>query len=465
MSGRVVGGAQTLSKMPERFPGAYPRSLVRGQGARVVGDGGHLFIDWSCALGAVSLGYANFYVDAAVREQVRRGPIFSLPDVELEERVAERICALVPCAEAVRFTKTGSEATEAAVRVARAATGHDIVLTCGYHSWYSWHAATREEHPGVPDWMEPLVQPFQYNDLKSLDLAADCAWSMGDGRPGRAFGSTGAPRGKRSTGLAVRGVAAIILEPTLFEPPAPGFLEGVRERATRLGAVLIFDEMVTGFRWHAGGAQALYGVTPDLATFGKAMGNGYPISALVGRADLMRWARLASGTFGGDCVGLAAADATLERYQVGWAEGRRVECAAREHDDVTAHMWRLGADLIDGYNALAGTLGAPTRMEGQPPHPRIVWGEVPGPDGSANRHRASLFFQALAQRPCGPPAPLFHPDGINVMLAHGAEDVAHTLASIRKAMLRVLEAIERGTVREEIVGHSINPAPPWRTTQ
>ena len=463
MSGRVVGGAQTLSKMRQRFPGSYPRSMVRGRGAHVMADG-CWYVDWSCALGAVSLGYGDHVVDEEVKGQVERGPIFSLSNVELEERVAERLCALVPCAEAVKFTKTGSEATEAAVRVARAATGCDVVLTCGYHSWYSWYAATREEHPGVPDWMEPLVQPFQYNDLKSLDLAADCAWSMGDGRPGRAFGSTGAPRGKRSTGLAVRGVAAIILEPTLFEPPAPGFLEGVRERATRLGAVLIFDEMVTGFRWHAGGYQALCGVTPDLATFGKAMGNGYPISALVGRADLMQWARLASGTFGGDCVGLAAADAVLERY------------SARASDmvSVTDHMWRIGADLIDGYNRIAEKLGAPTRMEGQPPHPVIRWDEEQEADPLAaggvgpNRWRASLFFQEAAARPrpdAGPPPPLFHPDGINIMLAHSYLDVARTLAACDAAMRVVVRAMERGTVREQIVGDPIDPAPPWRVTR
>ena len=190
----------------------------------------------------------------------------------------------------------------------------------------------------------------------------------------------------------------------------------MRERATRLGAVLIFDEMVTGFRWHAGGYQALCGVTPDLATFGKAMGNGYPISALVGRADLMQWARLASGTFGGDCVGLAAADAVLERY------------SARASDmvSVTDHMWRIGADLIDGYNRIAEKLGAPTRMEGQPPHPVIRWDEEQEADPLAaggvgpNRWRASLFFQEAAARPrpdAGPPPPLFHPDGINIMLA------------------------------------------------
>ena len=366
---------------------------------------------------------------------------------------------LIPCAESVRFVKDGSCATEAAIRVARAATGRDIVLVCGYHSWHSWYAATREAHPGVPEWMLPLVQTFQHNDLASLDLAIDCKWAMGDGKaPGRAFGSMGGlPSWRRGdTGLNVRGIAAIILEPTLIEPPAPGFLEGVRERATRIGAVLIFDEMVTGFRWHAGGAQALYGVTPDLACFGKGMGNGYPIAALVGRGDLMRHARLVSGTFGGDCIGLAAADATLARYQEG---------------GVCEHMWRLGRVLMDGYNALAKTLGAPTRMEGQPPHPVIRWDEDGEPDYERlpygqikttlpNRWRASLFFQETVWR-----GHLMHPEGLNVMLATTEADVRSLLAACEAAMIEVLAAIGDGKVRERIEGDPISPEPAWRVAR
>lgn len=452
------GGSQTLSKQAGRFPGATPRFLERGDGAYVWTPEGDRLIDWVCALGAVSLGYNHPAVTEAVVDRARNGAIFSLPH-RLEGEVAQRLVDLIPCAESVRFVKTGSEACEAAVRVARAATGRDIVLTCGYHGWHSWYAATREEHPGVPEAMTWLVDTFQYNDLRSLDKAIDFAKK-------RKYG----PEERQKS----YGVAAIIMEPTLIEPPAPGFLAGVRERATRLGAVLIFDEMVTGFRWHAGGAQALYGVTPDLACFGKGMGNGYPIAALVGRADLMRHARLVSGTFGGDCIGLAAADATLARYQSQhyWAtpecECGRDVCGAVRHDSVTAHMWKLGAQLIAGYNALATTLGAPTRMIGQPPHPVIRWDEEDDPLASSiasvrrptPRYRASLFFQETVRR-----GVLFHSEGINIMLAHTEVDVATTLEVCEAGMIAVMAAIKGGLVREWIQGEPIDPVPAWRVAR
>lgn len=479
---RVVGGANTLSKMRSRFPGSYPVSLVQGRGARVEDSAGRDYIDWICSLGALSLGYLNYMVDRAVGAQVRKGPIFSLPDVELEERVAGQLCELVPCAEAVRFVKTGSECTEAAIRVARAYTGREVVLQCGYHSWHSWYAATREHSPGVPLAMKGLVKTFKYNDIIDFTQTVHAAEAVQGG------------------------VAAIIIEPTLFEEPAPGFLEAIRMVATGIGAVLIFDETVTGFRWHAGGYQALCGVTPDLATFGKGMGNGYPIAALVGRADIMRHAMLVSGTFGGDCIGLAAAKATMQVYQqavspdhpkVSIRHGEHVMVPARiqnfnqesgtfdfirehleaaadtrlvQHDVVTSHMWVIGSRLMDGYNALADKFGAPTRMEGQPPHPRIVWDEPEtvwdrGQDGELqpyirkNRHRASLFFQECAKR-----GVLFHPDGINVMLAHGQAELDQTLDACRTAMAAVVHAIKRGTVRQEIQGEPISPEPPWRVT-
>lgn len=427
---RVVNGAQTLSKARDRFPGAYPRSLVRGRGAQVADDRGQWYTDWICALGAISLGYHDAEVERAVHRQASDGPIFSLPNVGLEEAVAEQLCSLVPCAEAVRFVKTGSEATEAAIRVARAATGRDVVLVCGYHGWYSWYAATRIEHPGVPEAMTRLVRTFVYN--------ATMRDPMGYGN---VLDDAGA-----------RNVAAIILEPTLIETPRSGFLESLRDTATAIGAFLIFDEMVTGFRWHAGGYQALCGVTPDLATFGKGMANGYPVAALVGRAEPMRWARLVSGTFGGDCVGLAAARATIARYQRG---------------GVCEHMRELGSRLIEGYNLHAVQIGAPTRMEGQPPHPRIVWDEILGPDPAhpgvphsvVNRHRASLFFQECVRR-----GVLFHPDGINISLAHTHQDVERTLGTCVYAMEYVAAAIAEGRVYGGIIGNPISPEPPWRIT-
>ena len=423
----------TLSKSRSRFPGAYPRSIRSAGGARVLDEDALLYVDWNGALGAVSLGWGDAAVDAAVHAQVSRGPLFSLPSVAVEERAARPLADLVLCAEAVRFFKTGSEATEAAVRVARAATGRDVVLSCGYHGWHSMWAAVRPEHPGVPESMTPLIWEFPYNDALTAEMLCD--------RIVRAYGA---------------GPAAIILEPTNVELPAEGFLEGVRALATEVGAVLIFDEMFTGFRWHRGGYQALCGVTPDLATFGKAMGNGYAVAALVGQRDLMRWSRLASGTFGGDLIGIVAATAVMGRYA---------------RDDVPVHMAALGRRLIDDYQAIAADVGENmTWVEGQPPHPVIRWGEVdspvPGRDvgrhigivKEPNRHRASLFFQEVVRR-----GHLVHPEGINFSAAHTSEDVASLLAACREAAAIVAGAVRKGDVRARIEGDPIDPTPAWRT--
>src|SRR3990167_3592659 len=415
----IPGGAQTISKFPSQFPGAYPRSLIRGAGAHVQAEDGTWYTDWICSLGALSLGYGDELVDECVRQQ---------------------LVDLVPCAESVRYLKTGSEATEAAVRVARAATGREIILTCGYHGWHSWYAATLPAHLGVPEAMTGLARAFRYNDLASLDEMITRANHQGT----------------HDDWAYCPGVAAIILEPTLIAEPEPGFLEGVRARATRIGAVLIFDEMVTGFRWHRGGYQALSGVTPDLATFGKAMGNGYPIAALVGRGDLMRHARLASGTFNGDCVGLAAAGATIDRYLA---------------EDVCGHMARLGRAIIDGYNRLAERYGLSgvTRAVGQAPHPKIEWDEVgtgepsdaPGayeaPRQYQARLRASLFYQEVCRR-----GHLLHPNGNNVMLAHQEAHVESLLWACGEAMRVVASASDP---RALIEGDPISPEPVWRAVQ
>jgi len=436
----IPGGAQTISKFPSQFPGAYPRSLIRGAGAHVQAEDGTWYTDWICSLGALSLGYGDELVDECVRQQVACGPIFSLPSRGLEERVAQQLVDLVPCAESVRYLKTGSEATEAAVRVARAATGREIILTCGYHGWHSWYAATLPAHPGVPEAMTGLARAFRYNDLASLDEMITRANHQGT----------------HDDWAYCPGVAAIILEPTLIAEPEPGFLEGVRARATRIGAVLVFDEMVTGFRWHRGGYQALSGVTPDLATFGKAVGNGYPIAALVGRGDLMRHARLASGTFNGDCVGLAAAGATVDRYLA---------------EDVCGHMARLGRAIIDGYNHLAERYGLSgvTRAVGQAPHPKIAWNEAgagepsdaPGAYEAPRRYparlRASLFYQEVCRR-----GHLLHPNGNNVMLAHSREHAESLLEACAAAMEVVANAADP---RALIWGAPISPEPVWRAVQ
>ncbi|MDE2397491.1 MAG: aminotransferase class III-fold pyridoxal phosphate-dependent enzyme [Burkholderiales bacterium] len=284
-------GSQTFSKSRTQYPyGVSPYFVTRGQGSRVWDLDGNEYIDFVSSLASITLGYQDPDVTAAVRAQLDdSGVIFSLPH-PLETEVAELICEMVPCAERVRFGKNGSDATAGAIRVARAHTGRDRVAVCGYHGWQDWYIGSTARHRGVPQATRELTHAFAYNDLPALGKLL-CA------HPGE--------------------FAAVILEPMNVVEPLPGYLEGVKELAHGHGALLVFDETITGFRYANGGAQAYFGVTPDLATFGKGLANGYPVSAVAGRSDVMKQMEeiFFSFTFGGEALSLAAAKATLLKLQ------------------------------------------------------------------------------------------------------------------------------------------------------
>lgn len=309
----IPAGTQTLSKGPTQFVrGFAPKYLVRGEGCHVWDADGNRYIDYPMGLGAVTLGHAHPEVVAAVRRQLAQGTAHSLMQ-PLEVDVAERICAMVPCAEQVRFGKNGSDATSACIRAARALTGREHVARCGYHGWHDW--ALDQSHGirarGVPAASGALTHAFAFNDAGSL----------------------------RSV-LAEYACAAVILEPVSDTPPRAGFLEEVREAAHRAGALLIFDEVITGFRYARGGAQEYFGVNPDLACMGKGVANGLPLSIVCGRRDAMKIFEevFFSLTFGGESAALAAAMATLD---------------VMEREDYWAHAWRIGTRLQEGYGDLA----------------------------------------------------------------------------------------------------------------
>lgn len=415
------GASQTMSKQPTKFPlGAYPAFIERGKGSHVWDMDRNGYIDWICSLAAVTLGHGHREVNLAVAEQLYKGTLFSLPH-HLEAIVAERLCTIIPCAEMVSFIKTGSEATEAAIRVARAFTGRDVIVTvgAGYHSWHSWFSAVKPEHPGVPFDYEFLVRSFTYNDLPSLAAALT---SYTD---------------EIEEDVLSDKVAAVILEPTLLTPPAPGFLEGVRDLAHAHGALLIFDEIVTGFRWARAGGQEYFGVTPDLATFGKGMANGFPLACLVGWRDIMRHADLVSGTFGGDLIGLAACNATLDVY---------------EREPVIEHLWKIGTAFRDGLTALIQKHGLPARIVGYGVHPKLKWeyrDEFPITADDATS-LMSLFLQETAER-----GVMLHPGGWNVSYAHTEQDVAESLAACDAAFGICAEALADGRIKERLRGNVI----------
>ena len=281
-------GSQTFSKSYTQFPyGVSPYFAEKAEGSCLWDVDGNKYIDYINSLAAITLGYNDKDVMQAVRNQLENGTIFSLSH-KLEVEVAEKMIEMIPCAEMVRFGKNGSDATSGAIRVARAYTGRDHVAVCGYHGWQDWYIASTSRDLGVPKATSELTHKFSYNDLSSLEAV-----------------------------LKKHQFAAVILEPMNVVEPDEGFLQGVKKLTHEHGALLVFDETVTGFRFSNGGAQEFFGVTPDLATFGKGMANGYPISAVVGKREYMKLMEevFFSFTFGGETLSLAAALATLTKLQ------------------------------------------------------------------------------------------------------------------------------------------------------
>jgi glutamate-1-semialdehyde aminotransferase/spore coat polysaccharide biosynthesis protein SpsF (cytidylyltransferase family) len=349
--------AQTFSKGYTQYvQGVAPVFLERGKGCRAWDVDGNEYIDYVQGLLPNILGYANDEVNAAAAAQLAEGHSFSLPH-SLEVKLAERLTRMIPCAEMVRFGKNGSDVTSGAVRAARAFTGRDRIACCGYHGWQDWYIGSTTRNAGVPQAVRNLTHPFAYNDLASLEkLFAE-------------------HRGE---------FAAVIMEPFNFTEPAPGFLEGVKELAHEHGALLIFDEICVGFHFGLGGAQKLFDVTPDLACFGKAMGNGFPISCVVGRADVMRIFDeiFYSFTFAGEVAAMAAAMKVLDIL---------------EQTDALAQIESNGRTLQDGVNAMAkeAGLGARIKAIGRPQWSLLKFLDEKGVDSPLLKN---LFQQEAVKR-------------------------------------------------------------------
>jgi len=253
----IPSQTQTFSKGPTQWVrGVCPAFLERGEGPYVWDVDGNRYLDYVMALGSVTLGYGAPEITDSVQNQIQQGANFSMMH-PLEVVVSEKIRSLVPCAEMVRFGKNGSDATSGMVRAARAFTGRDRIACSGYHGWQDWYIGSTSRNKGVPRAVRNLTHPFEYNNLDSLRKILK-------EHPGE--------------------FALVVLEPYNISPPDKTFLEGVRDLAHQEGALLGFDEVITGFRVHPGGAQSLFGVTPDIAAFGKGIANGLPLSFVGGGA-------------------------------------------------------------------------------------------------------------------------------------------------------------------------------------
>lgn len=406
----IPAGTQTMSKGPTQFvDGVAPKYIRRGKGCHVWDVDGNEYIDYGMGLRPLVLGYSYPAVDEAITEQLKEGITFTLMH-PLEVELSELLIKIIPCAEMVRFGKNGSDVTSAAIRLARAYTGRDKILCCGYHGWQDWYAATTERNRGIPKAVRKLSFSFPYNDTESLE---------------RLFAEN---KGQ---------VAAVIMEPVGVEPPVDNFLERVKKLANENSAVLIFDEIITGFRFALGGAQEYFGVIPDLATFGKGMANGMPLSALVGRREIMKELESVffSLTFGGEVLSLAASVATIKEIK---------------ERNVIEHLWKQGRKLQDGYNQLAREMALEnhTRCIGYAPSTLVTFREAQGKDSLALK---SLFQQEAIKR--GVLFTGYH----SMSYAHSDDDIDKTLEVYGDAMRILKKAVTEKDITKYLEGKPVQP--------
>jgi glutamate-1-semialdehyde 2,1-aminomutase len=418
----IPGGAHTFAKGSDQYPEGMAPVLVRGRGARVWDVDGNEFVEYGMGMRAVTLGHGYAPVVEAVREVIGDGVGFTRP-TELELAAAEDFLGLVPGAEMVKFCKNASDATSTALRLARAATGREVVAMCAdqpYFSSQDWFVGSLPISTGVPQAVRSLVRGFGYNDLASLEAV-----------------------------LAAEPVAAVILEAaSALAEPAPGFLAGVRALCDRHGAVLVFDETFTGFRWAAGGAQAVYGVVPDLSTWGKAMGNGFSVAALAGRRELMELGGLRtdrprvfllSSTNGAETTGLAAFRAVVRAYT-----------DRSRGPDPVAVMERQGAVLAEGVNAAAAEAGIGEFLSvlGRPSCQIFRTADATGAPSQAMR---TLFLQEILRRGV-------LGQSYVISAAHTDADVEQTVQAAREATVAYRKALETGRPEELFTGRPVAPA-------
>jgi glutamate-1-semialdehyde 2,1-aminomutase len=416
----VPGGAHTFAKGSDQYPEGMAPVLVRGRGARVWDVDGNEFVEYGMGMRAVTLGHGCAPVLEAVRAALADGVSFTRPTT-LELAAAEDFLRLVPGADMVKFCKNASDATSAAVRVARAATGRELVAVCGDQPFFAsqdWFVGTLPMDAGVPLQVRSLVRTFGYNDLGSLQAV-----------------------------LAAERVACVVLEAaTALAEPAPGFLEGVRALCDRHGAVLVFDETITGFRWAAGGAQAVYGVTPDLSTWGKAMGNGFAVAALAGRRALMELGGLRtdrprvfllSSTHGAESTGLAAFRAVVRAY------------TDPDGPDPVAVMEHQGRALADGVNAAAAEAGVDGHLS-VVGRPSCQVFRTTDADGRPSQAMRTLFLQEMLRG--GVLGQSFV-----ISAAHTDADVARTVAAARAATAAYRRALETGRPGDLFAGRPVAP--------
>ena len=402
----IPNATNTLARGPLNWvQGVAPNFLARGQGAYVYDVDDNRYIDFAIGCGPVILGYGHPVVIEAVTRQLQQGNLFCVSNTR-ELELSELLTEIIPCAEMVRLGRNGSDVTSAAVRLARGHTGREVIIACGYHGFQDWYIGSTERNAGIPKAVCELTKMFKYNDLDGLrKLLAEYKGN----------------------------VACVIMEPVYGDPPEKGFLETVKELTHQAGAVLIYDEIYVGFRFALGGAQEYFGVIPDLACFSKAMANGVPVSALVGKREVMKSFDdkrvFYSCTFNGEASGAAAAIACINYM--------------REYN-VIETIWKTGTQIIERFNDLTTRLGIDyLSISGYAPRSTILIGDAGDFDYNEMK---TLFQQECIKR--GYMFIGYHLPG----LAHSQEVLDETFAIYEEVMQYADQAVRRKQVRDLLEG-------------
>ncbi len=413
----IPGGAHTYAKGEDQYPLSAPGFIKRGQGCHVWDIDGNEFIEYGMGLRAVTLGHAYQPVIEAAHRQMLLGENYTRP-ASIEVECAEEFLGLIDGADMVKFAKNGSDATSAAAKLARAYTGRDLIARCGDQPFFStddWFIGTTPMSAGIPQVIQDLTLQFRYNDIDSLR-------SLFEQNPGR--------------------IACVILEAATSVEPKADFLSSVQALCRTEGAVFILDEMITGFRWHLGGAQKEYGITPDLSTFGKAIGNGFSVSALAGKRELMELGGmhhdrervfLLSTTHGAENHSLAAAIETMRIYR---------------EDHVVEFLYRQGERLRTGINREIELLGIGDYFEllGRPCN--LIFATRDQSRQPSQPFR-TLFLQEMIKHGLITPS-------LVVSFSHTDADIDRTIEAVGASLQVYQRALEDG-VEKHLVGRPVKP--------
>jgi len=413
----IPGGSHTYAKGDDQYPEDAPGFIVRGEGSHVWDLDGNEFIEYGIGLRSVSLGHAYKPVIEAAYHQMCLGVNYTRP-TPIEYECAEKLASFIDSAEMVKFAKNGSDVTTAAVKLARAYTGRNLVGICADHPFFSvddWFIGSTDMSAGIPKVIRDLTIKFHYNDIESVK-------ALFDNYPGE--------------------IACLVMEAERTEPPVDDFLRKVQHLCNSNGTLFIIDEIITGFRWHLGGAQKIYGITPDLSTFGKAMGNGFSISALVGRKEIMELGGLyhnkervflLSTTYGAETHSLAATLETMRIY---------------ESEHVVEYLYKQGERLINGINRAVeendltgyfGVVGKPSNL--------IYF--TRDQNNQPSQLFRTLFLQETLKRG-------FIMPSLVVCYSHSDQDIDKTIEAISEALAVYRKALNEG-VEKYLVGRPVKP--------